>query len=331
LINILLGVILAFLISIFISPTIIKIMTRFKFGQPILNYVEEHKSKQGTPTIGGIIFIGGTIIATLLIFTGQAVFSILTLVVMLGYGILGFLDDYIKIKYKHNQGLRAYQKIIGQLGIATLVAFFAYNNTYIGSVVWIPFLNINFDIGIFIIPLIIFIFIACTNSVNLTDGLDGLAGSVMQVYLIAIITLSFILIPSSVNIQYIQEINNLRITAGCLFGGILGFLCFNAHPAKIFMGDTGSLALGAFIACFATFTQTYLAIPFFGVMFVVSALSDIIQVLHFKRTKKRVFLMAPYHHHLQKKGMYETKIVTIYITITMVISMLFILAVMLTA
>jgi len=331
LVRILLGVLIAFLVSICIAPIIIKTMTRLKFGQPILNYVEEHKSKQGTPTIGGIIFISGLIIGSLLSFSGQAVLSVLTLLVTLGYGILGFLDDFIKIKYKHNQGLRAYQKIIGQVGISTLVAFYAYNNAYIGSLVWIPFLNINIDIGIFIIPLIIFIFIACTNSVNLTDGLDGLAGGVMQVYLVAIIALSFILIPNSVNVEYIQEINNLRVTAGCLFGGLLGFLCFNGHPAKIFMGDTGSLALGAFIACFATFTISYLAIPFFGVMFVISALSDIIQVLYFKRTKKRVFLMAPYHHHLQKKGMYETKIVTIYITITMVISMLFILAVMLTA
>ena len=329
-INILMGALIAFLTSLIIAPLIIRGMTRLKFGQPILHYVEAHKSKQGTPTIGGVIFIGGLIFASVLMMTGQAALSAVTLIVMLGYAVLGFLDDFIKIKYKNNQGLRAYQKVIGQLGIATLAAFYAYNNIYVGSLIWIPFVNTYIDVGMFIIPIIIFVFVACTNSVNLTDGLDGLAAGVSMVYLLGVLALLFILIPTSINMQYIQEINNMRLICGCMIGALMAFLCFNGHPAKIFMGDTGSLALGAFIACVSVFTQNYLIIPIFGVMFVVSALSVIIQVLHYKRTKRRIFLMAPLHHHFEKKGMYETRIVTIYITITTVVSMVFIMAVLLT-
>ena len=176
-----------------------------------------------------------------------------------------------------------------------------------------------------IIPFVIVVFLATTNSVNLTDGLDGLAGSVSLIFFIAIAIISNFYIVFDVNAiqpEYINQMQNLNTICWCISGGILAFLVFNFYPAKIFMGDTGSLSLGALMASICCFNGTSLYIPIIGFMFVVSALSVIVQVLYYKKTKKRVFLMAPFHHHLQHKGMYETKIVFIYIVITILLSLI---------
>lgn len=310
----------AFVLSIIISPFYIKFAKKLKFGQNILEYVGEHKSKQGTPTMGGVIFIIPTIIASLFFFKSNLTIPLLCLAVFLAYSIVGFLDDFIKIKYKRNLGLRPYQKVLFQLAIALVVAFFVYRNSFLSGI-FIPFAMTKFNLGWLIIPYIVLVFVATTNSVNLTDGLDGLAGGVSCVFFVCIAIISSIYLKNTADIQteYFLQMQNINTICLAVAGSLLGFLVFNFYPAKIFMGDTGSLGLGALIACVCIFNGTSLYIPIIGFLFVVSSLSVIIQVLHFKRTKKRIFLMAPFHHHLQHKGMYETKIVFIYIVLTIVI------------
>ena len=315
----LLAVLLSFVISVVLAPFVIKATKKLKFGQNILSYVESHMGKQGTPTMGGIIFIFSSIFATLFLIKGSFSICMLAMAVFLAFGMLGFLDDFIKIKCKRNLGLRAYQKVIGQLSISIIVAIFVYNNAFVGSKIYLPFSNFDFDLGVWIIPFVIFIFIATTNSVNLTDGLDGLAGSTTLIYLLGIAAITLIGIQDLDSVAMIEQ-KNLLIFAFAIVGGLIGFLIFNSHPASIFMGDTGSLALGSVVATVSTFTRQELLIPIMGIMFVVSTLSVIIQVLYYKKTKKRVFLMSPFHHHLEKKVMYESKIVTIYIIITTMLS-----------
>jgi phospho-N-acetylmuramoyl-pentapeptide-transferase len=315
----LLAVLLSFVISVVLAPFVIKATKKLKFGQNILSYVESHMSKQGTPTMGGSIFIFSSIFATLFLIKGSFSICLMAIAVFFAFGVLGFLDDFIKIKCKRNLGLRAYQKVIGQLSISIIVAIFVYNNAFVGSKIYLPFSNFEFDLGVWIIPFVIFIFIATTNSVNLTDGLDGLAGSTTLSYLLGIAAITLIGIQDLDSVAMIEQ-KNLLIFAFAIVGGLIGFLIFNSHPASIFMGDTGSLALGSVVATVSTFTRQELLIPIMGIMFVVSTLSVIIQVPYYKKTKKRVFLMAPFHHHLEKKGMYESKIVTIYIIITTMLS-----------
>ena len=216
--------------------------------------------------------------------------------------------------------MKPYQKVIGQLGIAILTSVFVYLN--IGGEMYLPVGLYKWDIGWLIIPFVIFVYIAMTNSTNLTDGLDGLAGGVSLFSIIGIVAVMLITMNSELAILNTEQYYNLIILGVCSMGGLLAFLCFNSHPAKIFMGDTGSLALGGLISSIAIFGGQALMLPIICVMFVVSTVSVIIQVLHYKRTKRRVFLMAPLHHHFEKKGVNETKIVAIYIIVTIVASVL---------
>ena len=284
-------------------PTI-RVCKKLKIGQTTLHYVEMHAGKTGTPTMGGVIFILASILGAA-IFIKNSISGWLCLLLMLGYGFLGFLDDFIKVKFHQNEGLKPYQKIVGQLGLAIIMSIYVFLK--VGTS--IDFFGLNFDLGWFIIPFVILVYIATTNSVNLTDGLDGLAGGVSLVFLVF---LGLILTMGG-------EDENLVLATFSLVGGILAFLIFNFYPAKIFMGDTGSLALGGFISTATCLSGKQLLIPIIGIMFVMSALSDIIQVLHYKRTKKRVFLMAPLHHHFEQKGVHENRIVVIYIVITTIL------------
>ncbi len=318
---------LAFLISFFvaivIAPFCLRLTKRLKFGQNILHYVESHSSKQGTPTMGGIIFIFAIIVVSLCFFNNNYSMASVALAVFFAFGVLGFLDDFIKIKFKRNLGLRPYQKIIGQVAISLIVALFVYFNPMIGSKIYLPFSNTKIDLGFLIIPYIMLVFIATTNSVNLTDGLDGLAGGVSFAYLLGFGIISYLYmqgLTAGLDNAIINEQYNLIIITCCALGAILAFLVFNSHPASIFMGDTGSLSLGALIASLACFNGLSLFIPLLGVMFVLSCVSVIMQVLYYKKTKKRIFLMAPLHHHFEKKGKHETKIVSIYIIITLIIA-----------
>ena len=314
----------SFFLAILIAPIVINLSKKLKAQQTILNYVEAHQGKQGTPTLGGIIFIIPTIIISLIFLRKDFTLALISLAGFFGFATLGFLDDFIKIKFKQNLGLRAYQKVIGQLGISLIIAVFCYKSNLVSSEILLPFTNKMVNIGWFIIPLVVLVFIATTNSVNLTDGLDGLATGTSIIYFIAALILFFSLLSLKIvtGLLFVNELTNLIIVCLCMLGSLLAFLCFNGFPAKIFMGDTGSLAIGGLIASVMCLSKTMLFIPLFGIMFVVSSVSVIIQVLHYKRTKKRVFLMAPLHHHFQNKGVHENKIVIVYIIITILVSSL---------
>ena len=297
---------LALILGILLAFPILKLCKKFHLSQTILHYVDKHAGKSGTPTMGGLIFIFAIIIASAFFLRGQVMGALLALVTMVGYGLLGFLDDFIKVKFHKNEGLKPYQKIIGQVGISLVIAVYVYLN--IGGK--LEFFGLNIDIGAFIIPFIVFFFVAVTNSVNLIDGLDGLAGGVNSVYFL-FFGLILVLLGQT---EY-------ALISFASVGALLAFLIVNCFPAKIFMGDTGSLALGGLMSSVAALSSTELLMPIIGLMFVVTAVSDIVQVLHYKRTHKRVFLMAPLHHHFEKKGVHENRIVLVYILITMVLGL----------
>ena len=314
-IKILIAFLCSFTLSLAILPILIKILTQKKAGQTILGYLENHKDKNGTITMGGVVFMISTLLLAFLFLDYNTEWFIV-LVVSLFFGLLGFMDDFIKIKYKQNLGLRAYQKIIGQVGLSLIFAIFIYFFSSQKGNIFIPFSTTQIDIGFWVIPLIMLVIIATTNSVNLTDGLDGLAGSVSFVYLIFFTIITMLLSKSIYNGGYIgqltENVANISILSMLLIGSILGFLMFNTSKAKIFMGDAGSLLLGGYISASACLIGQQFIILILGFCFVFSAISVIMQVLYFKLTKKRIFKMSPFHHHLQMSGLSEPKIVAIY-------------------
>lgn len=300
--SIFVSMLFAFLASAALLLLILPLLRRLKAGQYILGYVKEHKDKGGTPTMGGLAFICAIIIVGFctLGFNGGEVN--LTLAITASFMVVGFLDDFIKIYHKTNEGLKPYQKIIFQVAIATVAALYCYFNGI--TKLNIPFTDISADISWGIIPLVIFIFTATVNCVNLTDGLDGLAGGTSCAYLLIL--------------GIMLAIKGTYFSAICFIGvgAVAAFLVFNVNKAAIFMGDTGSLALGGLISCVSAFSGNSLYIPIIGIMFVISGISVIVQVIYYKRTRKRVFLMAPLHHHFQMKGYTECKITYCYFALT---------------
>lgn len=307
-----LGFSITFLIGIILYP----ILKKMKMSQVVLSYVTEHKSKNGTPTMGGLMFILGIPISYFIMKGFDFLYANIVLAALAGFGLIGFLDDFIKIKFNRNLGLKAYQKIVGQTAIAVIIACFLYVNRL--TEVRIPFTEYVLDLGFWIIPLSVFIMLACTNSVNLTDGLDGLSAGVSLVYVIAFLMMIYLIAAgfSASGIMLATEFQALTVLSAASVGALCAFLTFNCYPARIFMGDTGSMALGALCAGLGLLSGLELFIPIVGIMFIVSSLSVIIQVVSFKSRGKRVFLMAPFHHHLQEKGMSETKVATTYMIIT---------------
>lgn len=301
--NIFIGIICAFAASFALLLLIMPLLKKLKAGQYILGYVKEHKSKNGTPTMGGLAFIAAIIIVGMCFLGFSDGRTNLTFAITAGFMIVGFLDDFLKIYHKENEGLKPYQKILFQLAIASVAAAYCYVNKH--TVLYVPFGGgLSFDIKWGIIPLVIFIFLATVNCVNLTDGLDGLAGGTSCAYL-------FIL-----GLMLCLQGTNFSILCFIAVGAIGAFLIFNGNKASIFMGDTGSLALGGLISCLSVFSGNSLYIPLLGIMFVISGISVIVQVIYYKRTRKRVFLMAPVHHHFQMKGYSESKISYAYFTLT---------------
>lgn len=321
--RILLSFIVAFCATCVALVSLVPYLRKKKAGQEILCYVKEHESKRGTPTMGGIAFVLCSIIVSLFFIDGHKQLSLLILAVYFAYGVTGFLDDFIKIHYKRNLGLKAYQKIALQLAIALILAWFCYDNALLDGNLILPFSMEQINIGGWIIPVIVFVFLATSNGVNLTDGLDGLATSTCMVYLSACIVFLCVFAiraEESGRTFVFEEYSNLVVICSCAVGALLGFLLFNCFPAKIFMGDTGSLALGALCGGILIISKLTLLVPFLGIMFVVSCTSVIMQVASFKIRKKRVLLKAPYHHHLQLKGLSETRIGVIYCTITAIVT-----------
>ena len=313
------ALIVSFFVGIIVAPPVIILIRKLKAGQTILSYVSQHKDKEGIPTMGGIIFLVSALISCLIFWKGNGRLATVALLVVFSYGIVGGLDDFIKVFFKRNLGLKAYQKIISQTVIAVLATIFAYRNQYVGSEILIPIINYTIELHWAYIPLSFLVYIATTNCVNLTDGLDGLAGSTVIVYLGffgILLYEGYLTQVDSGNTLYASELYNLTILVASFIGGLAAFLWFNSYKARVFMGDTGSLALGALCAVIPLFTKNPLLILLVGIMFVVSGISVILQVLVFKLRKKRIFLMAPLHHHLEMKGYNESKIVTFYSVIT---------------
>ena len=311
----------AFVLCFVANLLLLPVLKKAKANQEILQYVTEHNSKKGTPTMGGISFILAIAIVAS-VFCDLSVKGVaVSIAVFVGYGIVGFLDDFVKIKQKRNLGLKAYQKILVQVAIAVLVALFVFGDGASGSSIRIPFTDKQVQIGFWVVPFVIFVYLACTNGVNLTDGIDGLATTTTLAYLVGMILLlngEATLLDAKGDTYALEQVNNIITLCYVSCGALLAFLFFNCFDAKVFMGDTGSLALGALVACVAIFSRMTLFIPIVGVMFVVSCVSVIMQVAYFKLTGgKRVFLMAPFHHHLQKKGWSETRICVCYGTITL--------------
>ena len=316
----------AILLSVILGFILIPILKKLKAGQNVLGYVENHASKAGTTTMGGFIFALSALII-FFIFSKKGSLATVALIVSSCFLIVGFLDDYIKIKSGKNQGLTALQKIVFQTVISLLTAVFVYFKGM--TCFFIPFLNQYYDFKIFGAFIVFFVFLATTNCINLTDGLDGLAGGVSYVYLLlSYLLLKLQTILFSSNVANYNEIYNLSLLCLVQAGALIGFLFFNTYSAKVFMGDTGSLYLGGIIATTAIFSANTLFIPFFGIMFVLSGISVIIQVLIYKKTKKRVFLMAPLHHHFEYKGHSESKIVFSYKMITLIVGIACIISIM---
>ena len=308
---------LAFALSFVFSKLLIPVLRKIKLGQNILAYVKEHKEKGGTPTMGGIAFLSATILTVVLLYDGIEKRLIISLAVGIAYMIVGLIDDVLKKKHKQNLGLTARQKLLFQLSIAILVGIYCYR---VGlTSVYMPFLDNSFNIGIWIIPLTVFVFAATVNAVNLTDGLDGLAAGVSVPFFASLGLL----------ILLRGEMMGLSMLSFSLVGALLAYLLFNVAPAYVFMGDTGSLALGGFASVIATFSGNALYVPILGVCFVFSVISVVIQVIYYKVTKgKRIFLMAPAHHHFQEKGYSETRISYAYSIVTALLGALCVLSIL---
>ena len=323
----LLAFFLSMILSLLFGLIIIPLLRRLKAGQNVLGYVEKHAGKAGTTTMGGFIFALPILVLLPIFSNGSNTLALASVIVGFAFLIVGFLDDYIKIRSGDNQGLTAKQKIIFQAVISLITGIFAYYRGY--THFFIPFFNIYLDFGIFGSALIFFVFLATTNCVNLTDGLDGLAGGVSYLYfllLYAILHLQSYLFSN--NFVSIAEAGNLALLSLIQGGTLIGFLVYNCYSAKVFMGDTGSLYLGGIIAVISIFSSNALLIPILGIMFVLSGISVIVQVLVFKKTGKRVFLMAPLHHHFEYKGHSESKIVFVYKFVTLLVGIICILSIM---
>ena len=285
-------------------------MRKLKFGQTILEDGPSwHEKKQGTPTMGGIAFILSTVVASLLFICDIRGGAIILCAVL--FGLVGFVDDYIKVVKKQNKGFSAKQKFLAQTVVSLAYAIFLYVQ-FGQTQTRIPFTDIEFNMGIFYIPFVMLVLLATSNSANLTDGLDGLAASVGS-----IIALFF-----AVACAVVGGHTDGSIVSGALAGGLLGFLIYNAYPAKVFMGDTGSLFIGGAVAAVAISAGMELFLIVSAFVFLFEALSVIIQVSVYKKTKKRVFKMAPVHHHFEMIGWKETKVVAVFSLITLILCIL---------
>ncbi len=304
-----LGLMIGFFGAVILGWFLIPYLKKLKYGQKINKYVKfAHAQKEGTPTIGGLIFIIPTLIAMILLYLrGSLEITpglLLVIFIFVTYGALGFADDYIKIVKKRNKGLSPTQKLIIQVLIA-IVFFYVCMRSNIGTNLTISVLNLDVDLKWFYGLFVLFLLVGSANAVNLTDGLDGLSGGLSLIAFLCFGILSW----GSTWISGYQEI---AIFCFVLTGALLGFLVYNAHPAKVFMGDTGSMALGATLAAVAILTKHELSLAVIGGVFVIETLSCILQVFHYKTYGKRIFLMTPIHHHFEKLGWPETDIVRLF-------------------
>ncbi len=306
---IILPVIISFAISALLGPVVIPFLRRLKVGQTIRGEgPKAHLKKNGTPTMGGILIMIAVVI-TSLFYVKDFPKIIPILFLTLGFGLIGFVDDYIKVVLKRSLGLRAWQKMAGQFIVTGIFAYYLTNYTDVQMAMKIPFLSGQYlDFGVFNIPVLFFIVIGTANGTNFTDGLDGLASSVT------------VIVATFFTVVAIGTGSGIEPITCAVVGALLGFLLFNVYPASVFMGDTGSLALGGFVAATAYMLQMPLFIPIVGFIYLAEVMSDIIQVSYFKATGgKRIFKMAPIHHHFELCGWSETRVVAVFSIVTAIL------------
>ena len=309
-------VLLSFLVSVLLGPVIIPFLKRLKAGQTIRDEgPKSHLKKNGTPTMGGILILSAMIVTSLFYMKDYPEIKPI-LLLTLGFGLIGFLDDYIKVILKRSMGLTPLQKMAGQLVVTGLSAYYLLKVTDISLAAKIPFMpGVELDLGWLNIPLLFFIIIGTVNGANFTDGLDGLAASVT------------VLAASFLSAAAIGTGTRIEPITCAVAGALMGFLLFNVYPASVFMGDTGSLALGGFVAASAYMMQLQLFIPIIGFIYVIEVVSVILQVVYFKVTGgKRLFRMAPLHHHFELGGWSETRIVPVFSIITAILCLVALIA-----
>ena len=303
---------IAFAVSMLVTARMIPLLRHRQFGQFIREEgPQAHLSKAGTPTMGGIAFIIGitvAIVASMFMKGSEATGKIAILLSMFAFGAIGFIDDYNKVAKKQNEGLTPKQKLLLQVLFGAALAVFMMTKE--GTTMLIPFFGKTVDFGILYIPFVIFIEVAMANAVNLTDGLDGLAASTSS-----IVACTFAIVGMTVH----GGNEPMAVAGQAVFGALIGFLLYNHYPAKIFMGDTGSMALGGVLSAMAIVGHMEWLLPIAGLIYVIEALSVIIQVTYFKKTGgKRVFRMAPIHHHFELGGWHETKVVRVFCIFTFI-------------
>lgn len=294
----------AFIISVVASPLFIPILRRLKFGQQIReDGPKAHLKKAGTPTMGGTIILLAFALTFLYFSDVQSMSFYVLMVATLGFGLIGFLDDYIKIVFKRSLGLTARQKLLGQMIIASVVCVLLYQMGHNTSV-HIPVMDVYIHFGWVYYPLIVVLMMGITNAVNFTDGLDGLLSGTSAIAFGAFAVIALM------TTQW-----DSAIFSAAMIGAVLGFLVFNAHPAKVFMGDTGSLGIGGGLAAVAILTKTEILLFIIGGIFIIEVLSVVIQVISFQATGKRVFKMSPIHHHFELSGWSEWRVVITFWTV----------------
>lgn len=310
---------IGFLLSTAFGLIAIPLLKKIKAGQRINVYVENHQKKSGTPTMGGLIFIIPTIITTIfLLLTNKIEFSVNLLIVIfvfISYGLIGFLDDYISIKLNHNKGLSQFQKLLLQFIVALIFYILYRKYTDANSILEITLLNIEWKLDWFYGVFILFLLVGSSNAVNLTDGLDGLAGGLSAISFLAFGLISW-------GSYWIEGYQDIGIFCFILVGSIMGFLVYNTNPAKVFMGDTGSLTLGATLATVAILTGHEISLAVIGGIFVLETLSVIIQITSVVLLKKKIFLMTPIHHHFERLGWRESDIVKLFWIIGFILCLL---------
>lgn len=309
------ALLIAFFVNIVISPFIIPLLYQLKFGQSERKEgPQTHLKKAGTPTMGGIIILLSFVVATLFFLKGQKMLQTI-LMITVGFGLIGLIDDYLKVSKKNTLGLSALQKLVLQVLVAAIGIWLLTFYVGVNHKLIIPFASgKRINVGVMYWPFAIFTIVGIVNAVNLTDGIDGLATSV------TILVVTFF---TKVTLSFYADVAPITTA---MIGSLLGFLIFNLYPAKIFMGDTGSLALGGFIASLAFALQMPLFLPIIGFIYVIETLSVMLQVLYFKKTKKRLFRMAPFHHHLELGGWSETKVVIFFVILTFIMCIIGLIA-----
>ncbi|MGI6316090.1 MAG: phospho-N-acetylmuramoyl-pentapeptide-transferase [Christensenellales bacterium] len=301
------AIFVAFAAALTAGPLVIPGLQKLKFGQVIrAEGPQWHEKKMGTPTMGGAIFIIGVLISCFVFMKSFNPATVALLILVMGNALIGLADDLISVLKKRNMGLRSWQKLALQFLIACIVGVFIIR--HFGSVLRLPFTSETVELGWWYLPILVFAIVGTVNSTNLTDGLDGLLGGTALVYF-AVFTIILVLFPDLGNHDQI-------VFSAAMLGGLLGFLCFNVYPARVFMGDFGSLMIGGAVVWMAISTGLTLWLPVMGGVFAASSVSDILQVGSYKLRGKRIFKMAPLHHHFEMKGIPETKIVSMYIIVT---------------